>query len=714
MPPFGTVEVLNVIEHGYFGGVSRWRVEYSRGVLFEMKKSPTLKSIVTKSKRPIFVHSSWRTSSTWLWSCFRKFPDKLAYCEIFHECFASLVKEEVSLIGPNSWHSKHPAGAPYFIEYLPLIKAEGGLFGYSKSMAFDTFVPADGLEGNIGQDEKEYVQQLIDHSIALGRQAVLTDTRTLGRIAPLKRTFGGTHLFLFRNLFHQWASYCGQAHDGNDYFLKTIKQTLEANRHDSFFDDVCKLYPLSNPSTRDKNYFMAFMLLHFYLYAHAAKHADVLMDVTRLAVDRRYRDSIRQEISKKCDVQLDLEGVTKNFELSFYIPVDALEFEEALKWFLKQIYWHLKLPIAVTKFMEAIAKDVLAEIDQYRFYASRIVQLAAQPNGLLDQSQALIEQKEIADSLRSQLYTLNETCVRQLANATEHKEKQDALERTIQELSARHERLSADHQTTVEERDALARERNSLEEFHTQLTAKIDALSAERLNFISDREVLSTLLSSMTAERDALAEFHQQLTSRVEALSAEREILISNREELDELLVTTRGERASQEEQLCELTSRVNELIEARALLMAEMTRLTEVNGRISDERDALSDFHATLSHEVDSLRAERSLLVEHREALNEENARLEAERSSLQEHHAALIEAFNKLAGELELIRGERSTLLTRVEELKAVREEFIREREASKRQLLVVPTGTLSRDRRWGRFFLPWRGDRKIQKGF
>ena len=64
--------------------------------------------------------------------------------------------------------------------------------------------------------------------------------------------------------------------------------------------------------------------------------------------------------------------------------------------------------------------------------------------------------------------------------------------------------------------------------------------------------------------------------------------------------------------------------------------------------------------------------------------------------------------------IRGERSTLLTRVEELKAVREEFIREREASKRQLLVVPTGTLSRDRRWGRFFLPWRGDRKIQKGF
>ena len=92
----------------------------------------------------VFVHSSWRTSGTWLWTCFRRNPATYSYREIFHETFASLSKARIPLIGPKSWNSRHPKAAQYFLEFGPLIEAKGQVAHYSESMAFRTFIPADG------------------------------------------------------------------------------------------------------------------------------------------------------------------------------------------------------------------------------------------------------------------------------------------------------------------------------------------------------------------------------------------------------------------------------------------------------------------------------------------------------------------------------------------------------------------------------------------
>ena len=126
-------------------------------------------------------------------------------------------------------------------------------------MALESFIPQAGLSGDLSIEEIEYVDSLIVQARRLGKQPILTDTRTLGRLWALRRHFGGVHIFLYRNLLHQWASYTEQAYEGNPYFLETIKGVIDGNQHDPFIRDLRELHPLGPPDYRSENYFWAFL-----------------------------------------------------------------------------------------------------------------------------------------------------------------------------------------------------------------------------------------------------------------------------------------------------------------------------------------------------------------------------------------------------------------------------------------------------------------------
>lgn len=174
---------------------------------------------LTTIDTPIFIHSSSRTSSTWLWAALRTSSNAIVYCEIFHEIMESIDCNKIASVTPASWRSNHPSSAPYFLEFLPLVEPEGGIREYSRSMAAERFIPADGLNGSISLEERAYVSRLLRQAQTWKKTAVLTDTRTLGRMRALKKEFGGYHVLFYRNLFHQWASYSSQMLQGNSYFI---------------------------------------------------------------------------------------------------------------------------------------------------------------------------------------------------------------------------------------------------------------------------------------------------------------------------------------------------------------------------------------------------------------------------------------------------------------------------------------------------------------
>ena len=273
---------------------------------------------------PVFVHSSFRTSSTWFWIALRRNQSALAFYEILNEALATLRPEDIAGNRFDTWASRHPQAAPYFEEFRPLLAPTGGVSGFSADFAFNRFVPRMGLSGPISADEQAYITRLIDHALSLHRVPILTCTRSLGRISGLKRAFGGWHIFLHRNLFQQWMSYLAQLRAGNPYFMKTVAETIRRGGHDPFLAGLAvRCLSGANtgaPSCADfddlEAAFQAFVGLHLYLSMHAVSEADQVIDVNRLADEPFTGIAVQEEISLRTGLNVDLADARQSVESS--------------------------------------------------------------------------------------------------------------------------------------------------------------------------------------------------------------------------------------------------------------------------------------------------------------------------------------------------------------------------------------------------------------
>lgn len=349
----------------------------------------------TDVSRPIvFIHSSFRTSSTWLWAKFRHESKALAYYEFFHEHLATMTPEEAKNISGSSWRSNHPSSSPYFLEFLPLLRSNGGVDGYSRAMAYDRFVPRGGLAGDIGEDEAAYILRLIDLASESDMTAVLSGVRTLGRIGGLKRRLGGFHIFLFRNLFHQWLSYCSQAEAGNPFFLQTISSTLRANEHDPFFQFLARTYldEIGNEAAKgpieaasggtsgtesvavdDERLFIAFVGLHLYTSINAAMAADLVLDVNRLTRDQVYRRQAEATIQAHTGMAIDLSDARESVEYARFDVADLPSLQRRLEAVLSKAIQSLDHQLQserALQFGQAMLDETLDEMFRFQFYAT--------------------------------------------------------------------------------------------------------------------------------------------------------------------------------------------------------------------------------------------------------------------------------------------------------------------------------------------------------
>lgn len=312
----------------------------------------------------IFLHSSFRTSSTWLWTQFRSNDQVVAYYEIFNEQLATITPVQLMRGKPENWPSNHPAGPAYFLEFLPLLKEAGGVEKYDASMAFDMFIPAEGIGGALSKSESLYLASLIDHAERMGKIPVLSSTRSLGRLRAIKAAVPGFHILIYRNLFQQWCSYVDQGARANPYFLCTIRATLEANQHDPFLKYLRNLFPLDKFAVTSRIYFYCFVLLHLYLYAKAAEAADLIIDTNRVANDEAYRQTIEGLIAEASGLTVDLSDARNVITDSFAKSVSAEELVGQLEPFAE-----LVLAAVPSSPGREFASKVFADfIDEYRRY----------------------------------------------------------------------------------------------------------------------------------------------------------------------------------------------------------------------------------------------------------------------------------------------------------------------------------------------------------
>jgi len=538
---------------------------------------------------PIFVHSSFRTSSTWLWTRFRAAENAVAYCEIFHELLAELRVDQIPSISPNSWLSRHPPSSPYFIEFFDVLEPRGGARNFSAAFAFETFVPREGPRGDLSQAELDYVKTLIENPADPARVAVLTDNRTLGRCVGLKRRFGGLHLLAYRNLFHQWNSYSNQHREQNRYFLDTIKYTIEYAEHIEFFRKLKDFLHLRTEIFDGDwiehcdydDIFVAFVATHLYFYMAMFDAIDLVVDVNRLTEDRAYAETIEATIAARGGIRIDLSSARANIEAPLRPVSDPVGVRFKIETFFKYATREVQPSSQAEAFARRLVDEMWAEHARFTFYTRSLfaaVDSASPENkldqGLLEEARALLAAKSAdADTALERLRGLQ----------AELDTVRDAAQRMVTEADQRHQAaLAAQRDEAGRLRTEAAREKNH----NDDLSARLAALEVELRH---EAAFNAKLVASVDALRQAFG-------------AVEREVGL-------------RGIHADQGASP-EIASVANDADAQVRAMIATIEDLAVVLGR---EREALADLEARKTRDnarIMQLLARRRVLLDQRDAV--------------------------------------------------------------------------------------------------
>lgn len=528
---------------------------------------------------PIFVHSSFRTSSTWFWGKLRVTPHTTAYYEIFNEGLAGLGVRQLSRLDYRLWDSRHPSGAPYFLEFLPLLQEGGGIAGFSEHMALDSFLPPDGLDGLLPEAERSYVGRLIANAHASGTIPVLCCTRSLGRARALRKAFGGRTVFCHRNLFHQWASYAGQAMTGNPYFLTSIDLTLKAARHDPFLAAVDAWTADRTIAPTDEKLFQAFLLLHLYLSAQAYEDSDLLVDVTALARDPALQRQVEAELGRMVGAPVDLSDARLTFDASPLAVPSTRDVVETISQFTKMIRATCR-SAAAGAFVESLKDAALSEWERHEFYVHKLRTLQGANLAQAERHiQDTADRAQAAEAERDALAARGDESAAQRARADAAEAERDRATQAMHAAQAAMADLHAALAAVRGDYDAQARRLGAIESAWHQQVQQAVAAEAER---------------TVQAERAAAAEAER------DRASGALQVAQATMAELHGVLAALRGDYEAQAHRLdaartqhaARATALETERTRANAELQTAIARMADLHAAVhaaTQERDVLA-----------------------------------------------------------------------------------------------------------------------------
>ena len=273
--------------------------------------------------RPIFLHSLWRTGSTYVWSRFRAAEGARCYYEPLHDGLARLNRRRIArgtaeIVEQNS----HPQlNAPYFAEYAPLLAARG-VRGYRPRFAYSRFAlePAD-----TDAELQAYLAGLIAAARREGRTPVLGMNRSDLRISWMRSRFQSYDISVDREPADIFSSYISQMYKGNYYYFTKSMLIVELNRHHPIFAPFADRLKLRSKTEQlyenPKAFYHAILdgmsreslyALTLYIWAvrslHALSCCDLVVDLA-LADRRGYRAELSERIAADCGLEVDFSDM---------------------------------------------------------------------------------------------------------------------------------------------------------------------------------------------------------------------------------------------------------------------------------------------------------------------------------------------------------------------------------------------------------------------
>ena len=615
---------------------------------------------------PCFIHSSWRTGKTWFSLLFRHFPEVTCYYEPFHELLSTLTPTLAVQLDPGSWKSGHPSRVSYWREYIALLRRTGGVRLFNPSMSYEWFVPIGGVTGDLKLAEVRYLAFLIRQAQRRHQIPVLGFARSLGRVQAIKKHFPGNHIVLIRNLWSQWASYTHQQQNGNRYFVKSIFRMLSYN-DDLFLEYLRKFYigrfsGAIDETTSEMEWqqrtdqivaslsgsdlFSLFVATHVYFYLHARSAADVLINSTRLAADKDYREASARELREITGLQISLTDAKDTFQFG---AADENTINR------KHIEQHV-----------SVALNLVTGGRGDR-----------QLNEFAEQLLASINTKISGNSLLEQVYRKLKA-----AERVNH-DLQGAMGEREAALTAAAERATASEAGLAEARAELEGQRArvaELERDRSDRAAALAQLEAEAVSLrstVGEREAaLTAAAERATASEAGLAEARAELEgqrARVAELERDRSDRAAALAQLGAEAAGLRATVKDRDSALAATTERAAlaeaRVTEARAEIAVQHGRLAALEREFEERTGALDQLHAQttlLRHAVALANQKAEERNANLSALEREAAELRSQLTTLQREQAERGKAlarFEHEAAEMQARLAERDAALARAE---------------------------------------------------
>ena len=290
--------------------------------------------MMKKNKQtPIFIHSLFRSGSTFVFNQFRKSASPYwCYQEPLHEKAIFAKSDHEILLESDDSTAKvlrHPKlGKPYFWELYEV--AQTCLEFIDENSPYKSFFSRDEATVN-------YFNALIRESKA---RTVIQECRTSARIGVLKRELGGTHIYLWRNPRDQWWSY-----KVLDYFdtanqviinaddvppvIELLRSEIGFARYRSTDINDEFFWFKRNKLKFDESY-LVFYVLWVLSLIEARKSADLMINMDSLSSDQSYANRIRAELIENEIFDIDFDDCNSPYFNFHTSEIDRFEKIEKL------------------------------------------------------------------------------------------------------------------------------------------------------------------------------------------------------------------------------------------------------------------------------------------------------------------------------------------------------------------------------------------------
>ncbi|ABI58441.1 hypothetical protein Neut_0153 [Nitrosomonas eutropha C91] len=255
----------------------------------------------------VFIHSLFRSGSTYFYNALKRTEAFHIYHEPMHEVIASLPGTWNELTGrkdqlKSTLRHDFLIGS-YFDEFSHLLPSIKKVF--EPKFSFDYYFMEAGSKA---PDLKIYIDLLTDGA---SKPPILQCTRTCGRIDWLKENYKSSHIFLLRNPWDQWYSYKVDPYIATTpriIYLQSnlpgvLRAVFEASEAVSLKGSNTQekvAYGISHPLASNQDYFLFFGLwLHSFICGE--RECDVFIDMDELSSAEVYRS--------KCLAKLEEIGI---------------------------------------------------------------------------------------------------------------------------------------------------------------------------------------------------------------------------------------------------------------------------------------------------------------------------------------------------------------------------------------------------------------------